>query len=144
MGRDDSRIALDPATVIESGDAWIIALNRNQNLLGKTMLVLRRPCSSVTDLTADEWIELHRQISRVCAALDALFAPDLFNHAFLMNQDRQVHLHVIPRYEGERTWRGARFTDENWGTLFGRDELVLPDDELRALADAIRSHLRST
>lgn len=32
------------------------------------------------------------------AAIDGLFAPDLYNHAFLMNEDRQVHLHVVPRY----------------------------------------------
>ena len=95
-------IVLDPVTVIEAEGAWAIALNRNQNLLGKTMLVLRRQCGSVTDLSTDEWLDLHREIRRVGAALDSLFAPDLYNYAFLMNQDRQVHLHVVPRYATPR------------------------------------------
>ena len=105
-------MTLNPVTVIESGDVWTIAVNRNQNLLGKTMLVLQRPCAAVTELSTDEWVELHRQLRRVCAAIDGLFAPDLYNHAFLMNEDRQVHLHVVPRYKSERSWSGKTFTDQ--------------------------------
>ena len=134
-------MALNPVTVIESGDVWTIAVNRNQNLLGKTMLVLQRPCAAVTELSTDEWVELHRQLRRVCAAIDELFAPDLYNLAFLMNEDRQVHLHVVPRYKSERSWSGETFTDQRWGALFGGDERRLNDADLRVLADAIRSRL---
>ena len=77
-------IVLDPATVIEEGALWTIALNSNQNLLGKTMLALHRQCGSVADLTGEEWTDAHRQIRRICNAVDALFAPDLYNHCFLM------------------------------------------------------------
>jgi diadenosine tetraphosphate (Ap4A) HIT family hydrolase len=70
-----------------------------------------------------------------------LFAPDLYNHAFLMNEDRQVHLHVVPRYKSERSWSGETFTDQHWGALFGGDERRLNDADLRVLADAIRSRL---
>jgi diadenosine tetraphosphate (Ap4A) HIT family hydrolase len=134
-------IGLDPVTIIESDGAWVIALNRNQNLLGKTMLVLTRPCASVTDLSAEEWYDLHLQIGRICAAIDSLFAPDLYNYAFLMNRDRQVHLHVVPRYEMERMWAGATFTDQHWGSLFGNEERLLKADALGELADEIRSRL---
>ena len=47
-------IALDPATMIERGQHWTIALNCNQNLLGKVMLVANRPVKQVSALTADE------------------------------------------------------------------------------------------
>jgi diadenosine tetraphosphate (Ap4A) HIT family hydrolase len=141
VSQGPSPITLNPVTVIEFGDVWTIALNRNQNLLGKTMLVLQRPCAAVTELRTDEWVELHRQLRRVCAALDALFAPDLYNHAFLMNEHRQVHLHVVPRYKSERSWSGATFTDQRWGAVFGGDERRLSDEDLSALADVIRSRL---
>ena len=84
-----------PETVVEAGPTWTIAVNMNQNLLGKTVVVLNRPCPSVTDLTIAEWTDLHTQIKRMRAALDSLFEPDLYNYAFLMNVDRQVHLHVL-------------------------------------------------
>lgn len=85
--------------------------------------------------------DLHRQLGRVCHAVEELLAPDLFNHAFLMNADRQVHLHVVPRYRSPRTWSSEVFVDEHWGELFGREERTLGEAELRALAHAIRSHL---
>ena len=62
-------------TEIELGTIWTVALNRNQNLLGKTMLILNRPSESVAEVEPDEWIDLGRQIRRLRVALDSLFAP---------------------------------------------------------------------
>lgn len=46
--------------------------------------------------------------------LVAAFAADHFNYAFLGNQDRHVHLHVIPRYATPRQMDGLAFADEDW------------------------------
>jgi diadenosine tetraphosphate (Ap4A) HIT family hydrolase len=134
-------IRIDAATIVERGGMWTIAVNRNQNLLGKTVLVLERPCEAVVDVTHDEWLDVHRQLQRVCGALDELFEPDLYNHAFLMNQDKQVHLHTVPRYRSSRQWDGDIFTDDHWGSLFGTEQRVLPDAQLALLTTAIRAHL---
>jgi len=72
--------------VVEGGPTWTIAVNLNQNLLGKTMIVLNRRCRSVTDLTPAEWTDLHAQIRRLRVALHSLFEPDQYNYAFLMNR----------------------------------------------------------
>lgn len=77
----------------------------------------------------------------MCAAVDRLFAPDLYNHCFLMNQDRQVHLHLVPRYAAPRQWEGETFDDPHWGTLFGREQRLLSDAQLAKLADEIRAAL---
>jgi diadenosine tetraphosphate (Ap4A) HIT family hydrolase len=37
-------------------------------------------------------------VQRTTERLRRAFAPDHFNYAFLQNQDRHVHQHVIPRY----------------------------------------------
>jgi diadenosine tetraphosphate (Ap4A) HIT family hydrolase len=132
---------LVPATVIEEGRLWTLAVNANQNLLGKTMLVARRPVESVTDLTEAEWLDLRSQMARVTTAVAALWRPDQFNHAFLMNVDAQVHLHVVPRYRGVRTWRGRTFADPHWGELYGKEQNRLPDEDLAAVAAAVRARL---
>lgn len=98
-------MSLQPESVVEVGRLWTVAVNYNQDLLGKTMLVLNRACVSVTDVRLDEWADLHRQIGRVTHRLNTLFAPDGYNFAFLMNQDPEVHLHVLPRYHGQRFGR---------------------------------------
>jgi diadenosine tetraphosphate (Ap4A) HIT family hydrolase len=97
-------LRLLPESVIEERPSWTLAVNRNQDLLGKTMLVLRRHCTTVIDVGPDEWALLREELRRVVPALDRLFHPDQFNFAFLMNLDAQVHLHVIPRYASSRRW----------------------------------------
>lgn len=108
-------MSLQPESVVEVGRLWTVAVNYNQDLLGKTMLVLNRACVSVTDVRLDEWADLHRQIGRVTYGLNTLFAPDGYNFAFLMNQDPEVHLHVLPRYHGQRFWKGLNFEDAHLG-----------------------------
>lgn len=112
-------LVLAPDSIVAEGAHWTLAVNHNQNLLGKIILVARRPVESVTELDNDEWCDLLHQVRRVCAALDELFQPDRYNHAFLMNLDAQVHLHVVPRYREQRIWDGEVFSDPHFGALFG-------------------------
>jgi diadenosine tetraphosphate (Ap4A) HIT family hydrolase len=91
-----------PESVIEERPSWTLAVNRNQDLLGKTMLVLRRHCDAVIDIAADEWVLLRDELRRIVPALDRLFHPDQFNFALLMNLDSHVPLHVVPRYRSRR------------------------------------------
>ncbi len=134
-------IELWPGTVVEDTPDWTIAVNRNQNLLGKAMLVLRRPCTDVADIGPAEWAALHAQMGRVAAAQAARFRPDHVNFAFLMNEDAQVHLHVIPRYATTRDWGGRRFADPHWGRAPGPEQRPLRPDDLRRLADELRAAL---
>jgi diadenosine tetraphosphate (Ap4A) HIT family hydrolase len=136
-------LTLVPETVVEEGELWTIAVNRNQNLLGKAMLVLRRRCTAVSQLEPDEWTSLHPQLCRLVDALTALYRPDQFNFAFLMNQDAQVHLHVMPRYATPRRWNGHRFDDLHWGEAPGHEQRIVRADALARLANEIRAHLNS-
>ncbi len=62
-------------------------------------------------LTAEEWNALHKQVRVMTARLRAAFEPDHYNYAFLKNQDRHVHLHVIPRCAKPRQVAGLWFDD---------------------------------
>lgn len=134
-------LSLSPESVVDEGPLWTIAVNRNQDLLGKTMLVLDRPCTAVVDVSPAEWAALHDEIRRVVEALGALFSPDRVNFAFLMNQDAQVHLHVIPRYASHQEWGGRRFVDRHWGVAFGHEQQLLTPEEVGRLAGDIRALL---
>ncbi len=63
------------------------------------------------------------------------------NYAFLMNQDAQVHLHVVPRYSNSRLWGARTFTDAHWGESFGHDQNLVSMDEMKALAVDIAAAL---
>ena len=127
--------------MVERRELWTLAINRNQNLLGKSVLVLNRHCERVLELTAEEWADLHPYVARVTAALDSLYAPDSYNLAFLMNLDAHVHLHIVPRYASPRQWRGETYSDPHYGSLFGTEERSVTEETLEALADAVKGRL---
>ncbi|MDQ3855853.1 MAG: HIT family protein [Chloroflexota bacterium] len=127
--------------IVERSASWTLALNLQQNLPGRCVLVLNRHLESVRELEVEEWRELHRQLARATTAIDALFDPDQYNYAFLMNQDAHVHLHIVPRYSTARKWHGQTFTDPHFGGLFGREEKQLIPDAMEALEASLRQAL---
>ena len=127
--------------MVERGEFWTLALNLNQNLPPRCVLVLNRHCERVSELTTEEWIELHPHIARTTVALDGLFAPDLYNLAFLMNLDPHVHLHIVPRYASPREWQNETYADPYFGSLFGTEKRLVPEETLEALVDAVKKQL---
>ena len=118
-----------PGYEVWEGMHWRLAVNYNQNTLGKCFLILKRHDEDICDLTSDELADLWAAIRRVRDALRARFQPDRVNYSFLMNQDRHVHLHVIPRYDTPRTFAGMTFLDRDPVPPFSildpvRDQLV--------------------
>jgi diadenosine tetraphosphate (Ap4A) HIT family hydrolase len=100
--------------VLAEGTHWRLVLNRNQNLLGKCFLTVRRHVEAVADLTPEEWLDLQPELQRATRALTTTFRPDHFNYAFLQNQDRHVHLHIIPRYAAPRSLGATVFVDPDY------------------------------
>ncbi|WP_102127308.1 HIT family protein [Deinococcus planocerae] len=126
--------------IIAEGEHWRVVLNRNQNLLGKLMLVLRRHEERVSELRPDEWAELHLDMRRTERALTTLLQPDHFNFLFLRNQDRHVHLHVVPRYAAVRLFQSLAFEDPDYPAHYAVPSPVryLADERQEALAAALR------
>ena len=116
---------------------WRTAINRNQNLLGKLIVVLLRHEEAVSDLSRSEWAELREEVRWATRRLATAYAPDHFNYAFLQNQDRHVHLHVIPRYMSPRSVAGIEFTDPDWPDHYRPEtEYIAPQELLDAIAEA--------
>jgi diadenosine tetraphosphate (Ap4A) HIT family hydrolase len=100
--------------VVRESELWLTIVNRNQNLLGKTFIALRRHEEQVVGVTPREWAELRDEVRWVTERIQAAFTPDHFNYSFLMNLDHHVHLHVIPRYLGTRELEGVTFEDRDY------------------------------
>jgi diadenosine tetraphosphate (Ap4A) HIT family hydrolase len=126
--------------VLRESELWRIALNRNQNLLGKTIVVLRRHIEDVTLLSPEEWTELHAEVGWTTGRLRRAFSPDHFNYSFLQNVDRHVHLHVLPRYVGRREIAGVPFSDPDYPARYlqpAAEESIVGADVLAAIAGAL-------
>lgn len=122
----------------------MLILNHNQNLLGKCFLALNRHLEAVTALTTEEWLDLQVQLRRATAMLISAFQPDHFNYAFLQNQDRHVHLHIMPRYAAPRTFGGSTFIDPDYPSHYAVPAPVhrLPTGQFAALAGYLQQRLQ--
>ena len=134
----------DVAPILVESTHWRLVLNHNQNLLGNCFLVLRRHLEAVTDMSSEEWADLHRESARATEALKVVFQPDHFNYPFLQNQDRHVHLHIIPRYAGARTFAGLTFTDPDYPSHYAVSAPVrtLSEEQATLLVNQLRQSLR--
>jgi diadenosine tetraphosphate (Ap4A) HIT family hydrolase len=140
--RSDCVLCRRPADwpVIRESEFWLTVVNRNQNLLGKTFIALCRHEEDIVALTPGEWAELQEEVQWVTERVRKAFAPDHFNYAFLMNLDRHVHLHVIPRYVGTRELASATFDDPDYPDSYrpARDDELTTKTVIDAVADALR------
>ena len=132
----------DPEVLVHDFGPWALCLNRNQDLIGRCYLLLRRPCTDPLSITPQEQASLWACAAKSKAALTRLFAPDHWNFAFLMNVDPQVHFHLIPRYRNGRLFRGAEFADPQFGKHYPLGpERNLDTETLAALRVALSRSL---
>jgi diadenosine tetraphosphate (Ap4A) HIT family hydrolase len=127
------------------GEHWKVLLYRNQSYLGRSVVYLKtRKLEDPLDLTEAEREELWSDIlPRLVRALGECFQPDRINYAHLTNRVRQVHWHIVPRYETDSTrkFAGHTFVDRRVGKIFRTKRFRLPDEVLDQICAYVKAHL---
>lgn len=90
------------------------------------LVPMRENKVEVTDLTEHEQGELWREVDKVAKVMQQLMTPDKLNIAAIGNIVRQLHVHVVGRFQGDPAWPAPI-----WGSGFSaaytpeqKDELV--------------------
>ena len=119
--------------------SWSVFLSDEQDYIGRCILVLKRHCHSLPELTDDEWDELRDLICKVEACLKTVLGATLCNWSCLMNDfykgsapDSHLHIHVRPRYEKPVMLNGKVYSDSEFGHHYAVHkswELSIPDRE---------------
>ncbi|MBR3247240.1 MAG: HIT family protein [Clostridiales bacterium] len=101
---------------------WSVFLSDEQDYIGRCILVLKRHCGSMSELTDDEWEELHKLICKVETCLKTVLGATLCNWSCLMNSfykesepDPHLHIHVRPRYDEPVMVNGHAYIDSGFG-----------------------------
>jgi diadenosine tetraphosphate (Ap4A) HIT family hydrolase len=107
---------LDPRLAADSTPVASLALSdlrlMNDARFAWLLLVPRRAgMAEIIDLEKPDRAALFEEITAVMAALKKLTGCDKLNVAALGNKVRQLHVHVIARFEGDATW-----PNPVWGT----------------------------
>ena len=104
------------------GTFWSVFLSDEQDYIGRCILVLKRHCGSISELTDEEWEELRRLIRKVETCLKTVLGATLCNWSCLMNSfykesepDPHLHIHVRPRYAEPVIVNGTAYIDREFG-----------------------------
>ncbi|MCC6828223.1 MAG: HIT family protein [Novosphingobium sp.] len=129
-----------PATLVREFDHWLVLARPAQPTLGSLVLAARSDATAFGDLPAGAHAELKGVTSAIEAALAGAVGYDRINYLMLMMVDPHVHFHVIPRYDGARTWQGLEFPDAGWPKVPDLGQAVTLDAaRMAALVDWLKA-----
>jgi diadenosine tetraphosphate (Ap4A) HIT family hydrolase len=116
----DARLAADSLPVVDL-ELCALRLMNDQRFPWLLLIPRRADKEEILDLIDSDQQQLWDEIRRVARMLESVFAPDKLNIAALGNQVRQLHVHVIARFQDDAAWPSPV-----WG--IGAPE-VYPDPE---------------
>lgn len=129
---------------VRSFDHWDLYLHDNQCYLGWLCLFSNpRRTIDLFDLEDRPLQELTSVVKLARSALDRLFKPDRINYSCLCNVCPSLHVHIIPRYQTDRSYNGVIFRDANWGKNYApyNKNFKVSDSLLEALRKEIEGGL---
>ena len=126
---------------------WRAVLDGDQRYLGKMFVTLLEHKESVSDLSDEEWRDLHALMKALERAIGRAFRPSHFNWSCLMNnavvagQPTHVHWHLHPRYTSPVVFAGEVFEDTELTPPKHRTIHLASPEVLRRIAAAIQADL---
>jgi diadenosine tetraphosphate (Ap4A) HIT family hydrolase len=107
---------------------WEIKLNDDQHYLARCVVVLRRDCGELSEVTDEEFMALLEIIRYLEKGIKEEFGATMFNWTCLMNDayketndlKPRVHLHVRPRYKEKVKFEGVEFEDTEFAHHYER------------------------
>jgi len=103
-----------PQSLVAETQSWLVLVRPAQPTLGSLVLVCKEPAEAFSELSPAAFADLAVAIRGVERALSQFVGYARINYLMLMMVDRDVHFHVLPRYEGERAFEGLSFADHGW------------------------------
>lgn len=104
------------------------------------LLIPRRPgVAEFTDLDEDDYTQLAAEMLAATRVVQEVARPDKVNVAMLGNVVRQMHVHVVGRFQSDPAWPGAVWCHGE-GPAFPPHALAMLQDRY---AEAARGHFRA-
>jgi diadenosine tetraphosphate (Ap4A) HIT family hydrolase len=103
-----------PETAVAETEHWALLVRPAQVTLGSLVLCSKSEALAYGELPEEAFAEQREMVVLAERLLRNLVAYERINYLMLMMVDPHVHFHVVPRYEGSRTYGGADFPDTGW------------------------------
>lgn len=124
-----------PRTQVAETAHWRVLVRPQQPTFGSLVLVCKEDAQAFSDLTPAAFADLKVAVDGIEALLREAVGYEKINYLMLMMVDKDVHFHVLPRYEGAREYDGKSFPDAGWpGQPQLGTHIALSDDEAAGFA----------
>lgn len=141
---------MEDETIIYETDFWKVVLISDQAYLGRCVILLKRDCGKMSNLTSDEWMDFHKNIvQKLESAFKKAFNVTMFNWCCLMNNAFQVenpkphiHWHFRPRYKQDVKFAEEQFQDLEFAHHYNRErKMIVSKDILEKISEEVKQHL---
>lgn len=117
--------------IVKEFNYWILLLRPVPVTIGSCIILLKRKCSSLAQLTPEEMTEFPKVCKLFEESCKSLYGAIKFNyHANMMKEDF-VHFHAIPRYDKEINKYGLKWIDKEWPTGVGMYKTEVSEEILQ-------------
>ena len=103
-----------PDSLIKQYNHWVVLLRPKQTTLGSLVLAYISDVENLSDISKDGFLEFGNIVKDIEQVLKNIFQYDKINYLTLMMVDKNVHMHVIPRYVNSRSYQNKQYIDKGW------------------------------
>lgn len=103
-----------PDNLVAETAKWLVLVRPQQPTLGSLVLVCKEPAEAFSHLSPEAFADLQVAVRGIEAMLSRFVQYERINYLMLMMVDKDVHFHVLPRYEKPREHAGQAFADAGW------------------------------
>ena len=111
-----------------------VRLINNSDYTWMILVPQKNDLIEITDLLPSDYNLLGSEVRLVSQAMQKLFKPDKLNIAMIGNIVRQLHVHIIARFENDKL-----FPKPVWGCEFTRYDSVDLLHKISIIGDAIKN-----
>jgi diadenosine tetraphosphate (Ap4A) HIT family hydrolase len=128
-----------PDTLIAEYAHWVVLLRPEQPTLGSLVLAAKSEATAFSALEPQAFAELATVTWHIESALERAVGYARINYLMLMMVDPNVHFHVLPRYEGSRSYASIEVPDAGWPKMPALAQAVaLTPAQIADLADWLK------
>ena len=103
-----------PKTLVKEYQHWVVLLRPLQVTVGSLVLACKEDAQSFGNISVAASTELQLVVADIEHALASAFNFQNINYLALMMVDKEVHFHVLPRYDHSVQLNGQDFEDTSW------------------------------
>lgn len=129
----DFRLTND-SVFIQELDLCAIFLKNDASYPWVVLIPKREGIREIYELSTEDQLLLIQEVSFVSRVMQVYFKPDKLNVASLGNIVSQLHVHIVARYKGDKTWPHAIWQPN-------QAPLVYSEEKLKKLIDALKQQI---